>query len=77
MDLIFNYFAKHGDMAHVALLIWAGLASGFAVLLLRSLNLANTRFDTFVRELARFNRRNRRADHDNAQNDTHDQNIQR
>jgi hypothetical protein len=76
MDLIITYITTHGDMGHVALLVWAGAASGFAVLLLRALNLANTRFDTFVRELARFNRRNRRHADELAQSNTDRQNFQ-
>jgi hypothetical protein len=76
------YFAQSGDVGHVALLIWAGMASIFALMLLRALNLANTRFDTFVRELERFNRRHhrhnqRRVDHDLTENDAINQSIQR
>jgi hypothetical protein len=77
MDLIISYITTHGDMGHVALLIWAGGASGFAMLLLRALNLANTRFDTFVRELARFNRRNRRRSDELAQDNTFSEDIKR
>jgi hypothetical protein len=46
-----------GDLAHLALLLWAGAASLFCALVLRDLAAANKRFDDFVRELARFNRR--------------------
>lgn len=48
-------FAEKGDLAHVALLLWALAASIMTVRLLRDLALANRRFDAFVRELARFN----------------------
>ncbi|MFC0219237.1 hypothetical protein FHS82_001589 [Pseudochelatococcus lubricantis] len=46
-----------GDLAHLALFLWAGGASALLVLTLRDLAGANRRFDAFVRELARFNRR--------------------
>lgn len=46
-----------GDVGHLALLLWALAASGFAWLLLRELAAANRRFDDFVRELNRFNAR--------------------
>ncbi|MGJ3263964.1 MAG: hypothetical protein ACFE0R_12090 [Salinarimonas sp.] len=49
--------ATRGDLAHLALLAWALAASFFALLLLRESALASRRFDAFVRELARFNRR--------------------
>jgi hypothetical protein len=51
-----------GDLAHLALLLWAGAASLCCSLVLRDLSAANKRFDDFVRELARFNRRH--ADRD-------------
>ncbi|GGK29870.1 hypothetical protein [Salinarimonas ramus] len=49
--------ATRGDLAHLALLAWALAASFFALLLLREAAQASRRFDAFVRELARFNRR--------------------
>ena len=48
-------FIKRGDLAHLALLLWALSASGFAWFALRELAAARRRFDDFVRELARFN----------------------
>jgi hypothetical protein len=53
-DLI-EMFAAHGDLAHVALLMWALGASAAAWFALRELAAASRRFDDFVRELARFN----------------------
>ena len=41
----------------LALLLWAGSASGLAWFALRELAAASRRFDDFVRELARFNER--------------------
>jgi hypothetical protein len=53
-DLI-DTFAARGDLAHVALLLWALSASAVAWFALRELAAASRRFDDFVRELARFN----------------------
>lgn len=55
-DLI-QVFSARGDLAHVALLLWAISASGLAWFALRELAAASRRFDDFVRELARFNER--------------------
>jgi hypothetical protein len=49
---------SRGDLAHLALFLWASGASGLLALSLRESFAANRRFDAFVRELARFNRRN-------------------
>ena len=53
-DLI-QTFAARGDLAHLALLLWAGMASALAWFALRELAAACRRFDDFVRELTRFN----------------------
>jgi hypothetical protein len=50
-------FAERGDLAHLALFLWAMLASALAILVLREYAAAMRRFDDFVRELARFNRK--------------------
>jgi hypothetical protein len=47
--------ATRGDLAHLALFLWASGASSLLVMTLRELAEANRRFDAFVRELARFN----------------------
>jgi hypothetical protein len=57
LDTIVTSVVQRGDLAHLALLVWAGAASAFASRLLRELSAANRRFDDFVRELAQFNRR--------------------
>lgn len=49
-------FVERGDLAHLALFLWASGASAFLGFALRELACANRRFDAFVRELARFNR---------------------
>jgi hypothetical protein len=55
MTELIDIFASRGDLAHVALLLWALTASGLAWFALRELAAASRRFDDFVRELARFN----------------------
>ncbi|MGV6871726.1 hypothetical protein ACUSIJ_03415 [Pseudochelatococcus sp. B33] len=50
-------FVARGDLAHLALLLWALGASLLLAATLRELAGANRRFDDFVRELARFNTR--------------------
>jgi hypothetical protein len=47
---------ERGDLAHLALFMWASGASGLLMWSLRELAAANRRFDGFVRELANFNR---------------------
>ena len=54
MDLI-PAFRERGDLAHLALLLWASSASALTWFALRELAAAIRRFDDFVRELARFN----------------------
>ena len=56
-DHVAEAILARGDLAHLALFLWASGASGFAVMILRALAAANRRFDLFVRELALFNRR--------------------
>ncbi len=58
MDSLIRIFAERGDLAHVALLLWAGTASLVALRALAALARATERLDAFVRELARFNARN-------------------
>jgi hypothetical protein len=50
-------FIERGDLAHLALFLWAASASALALFALRELTAATRRFDDFVRELARFNQR--------------------
>jgi hypothetical protein len=57
LDRIADAVLERGDLAHLALFLWASGASGFALMTLRALSAANRRFDVFVRELALFNRR--------------------
>ncbi len=55
MSELIEMFADRGDLAHLALLLWALSASALASFALRELTAASRRFDDFVRELARFN----------------------
>jgi hypothetical protein len=57
MDNLIRIFSERGDLAHLALFLWASSASALAILVLRELAAAARLFDDFVRELARFNRR--------------------
>jgi hypothetical protein len=57
-DLI-RTFSERGDLAHLALFLWAAAASALALMLLRELAAAMRRFDDFIRELSHFNNRNR------------------
>lgn len=58
-DLI-RIFTERGDLAHLALFLWASAASAAFLFTLRELASASRRFDDFVRELSLFNRRVRR-----------------
>jgi len=55
-DLI-RIFTERGDLAHLALLLWALAASAAFLATLRELAAASRRFDEFIRQLARFNRK--------------------
>ena len=57
MSELLQQFVERGDLAHLALFLWASAASGFLGFVMRELASANRRFDAFVRELARFNRK--------------------
>lgn len=57
MSDILNAILERGDLAHLALFLWACAATAQAYFALRELSEASRRLDAFVRELARFNRR--------------------
>jgi hypothetical protein len=57
MEDLVRTFSARGDLAHLALFLWAASASALALFALRELAAAVRRFDEFVRELARFNER--------------------
>ncbi len=54
-DLI-RIFSERGDLAHLALFLWASAASAGLLFTLRELSAASRRFDDFVRD-QRFNRK--------------------
>ncbi len=56
MSDVIRHFSENGDLAHVALLLWALAATAGALFGLREFAAAARRFDDFVRELSRFNR---------------------
>ncbi len=56
MSELIAAFSERGDLAHLALFLWASSASALAAFALRELAAAARRFDDFVRELARFNK---------------------
>jgi hypothetical protein len=55
MQNLIQTFTARGDLAHLALLLWALSATALAWFALREFTAASRRFDDFVRELARFN----------------------
>lgn len=55
-DLV-ELISERGDLAHLALFLWASAATTLLALAFRELVAANRRFEFFMRELARFNRR--------------------
>ncbi len=57
MNELIVTFSERGDLAHVALFLWASSGSALAWFALRELAAQTRRFDDFVRELARFNDR--------------------
>lgn len=57
MSDILNAILERGDLAHLALFLWACVASMQAHISQREMSEATRRLDAFVRELARFNRR--------------------
>lgn len=50
-------FSEHGDLAHLALFLWASSASALLVFALRELARTMRSLDEFVHELSRFNER--------------------
>jgi hypothetical protein len=54
---VLDAFLTRGDLADLALFLWASTSSLAAAVLGRELFAATRRFDAFVRELHRFNDR--------------------
>lgn len=57
MDAVLETVIARGDLAHLALFLWATGASALLFITLREVFRLHRRFDLFVRELARFNER--------------------
>lgn len=57
MDAILDSILTRGDLAHLALFLWACAASGLLLITIRELFSLHRRYDAFVRELNRFNER--------------------
>lgn len=49
-------FLQRGDLAHLALFLWASSTSGLLIWTLKELSASNRRFDQFVNEIAAVNR---------------------
>ena len=62
MDAVTQSVVERGDLAHLALFLWAGGASSLLVWCLRELAASNRRFNDFVREIARLNQRFNKGD---------------
>src|SRR5690349_20035909 len=62
MDELTKTIASLGDLAHLALFLWASGASGRLVWTLREIARANQRFEDFVKEIAALNRLFQRKD---------------
>lgn len=60
MDELTKSFVTRGDLAHLALFLWATGATGLLVWSLRELVAANRRFDDFVKEITQLNQLFRR-----------------
>ncbi len=54
LDPITESVVARGDLAHLALFLWASGASGMLVFALRELAASNRRFNDFVNEIARL-----------------------
>lgn len=55
MDDLTKTVVERGDLAHLALFLWASGASALLVWTLRELAAANRRFNDFVKEIAALN----------------------
>jgi len=62
MDELTRSVITRGDLAHLALFLWATMSSTLLVWALRELAAANKRFNDFVHEIATINQLFRRKD---------------
>ncbi|ODT47393.1 hypothetical protein [Devosia sp. 63-57] len=62
MDNLTTTIIERGDLAHLALFLWASGSSALLVWSLKELARANQHFNDFVREIAALNRLFRKED---------------
>ncbi|MBU1175261.1 MAG: hypothetical protein KKH72_07645 [Alphaproteobacteria bacterium] len=62
MDEVTKVIAERGDLAHLALFLWATGSSGLLIWSLKELAAANRRFNDFVTEISNLNRLFRREE---------------
>jgi hypothetical protein len=62
MDELTKSIVTRGDLAHLALFLWASGATGLLVWSLKELVAANKRFNDFVKEIATLNQLFRNKD---------------
>jgi hypothetical protein len=62
MDDLTKTIIERGDLAHLALFLWATGASTLLVWALREMSSTNKRFNDFVTEIASLNRLFRKGD---------------
>ncbi|GAB5376172.1 MAG: hypothetical protein AcusKO_26340 [Acuticoccus sp.] len=55
MDPLTQSVVERGDLAHLALFLWASASSGLLVFTMRELARCNRRFSAFVVAIARLN----------------------
>lgn len=55
MDPVTQSVVERGDLAHLALFLWASASSGLLVWTLRELARSNRRFSEFVAAVAKLN----------------------
>lgn len=55
MDPVTQTFVERGDLAHLALFLWATATSGLLVWTMRELARSNRRFSDFVTAIAKLN----------------------
>ncbi|RAH98773.1 hypothetical protein DLJ53_24345 [Acuticoccus sediminis] len=56
MDPLTQSVVERGDLAHLALFLWASASSGLLVWTMRELARSNRRFSEFVNAVAKLNR---------------------
>ncbi|MCF6344748.1 MAG: hypothetical protein L3J15_08800 [Devosiaceae bacterium] len=56
MDELTKLISERGDLAHLALFLWASGASGMLFWALKEISASHKRFNEFVSEIASLNR---------------------